>query len=123
MPLGRQRLGGEQGGVALLSRPAVMISHVPELPPSQRRQGSVQALAQQTPSAQNPEAQAAADEQAAPLGDLATQVPSGPEQVDPAVQVMLWQHRLSVQKPLWQAEPAVQVEPWASLVAQVPPAQ
>jgi hypothetical protein len=66
---------------------------------SQRRQLSVQALSQQTPSAQAPDSHSRPSRQLAPRPRLVMQVPPSPVQLPPG-QVGCWQQRPSTQLPL-----------------------
>ena len=107
-----------QGGTATGSSPFMMVMHWPlEL---QRRQGAVQELSQQTPSAQLPEAQSRPVRQLAPRAFWVTQVPPLPVQVPPEPQLALTQHRPSTQLPLVHWLPSVQVDPEDRRATQVP---
>jgi hypothetical protein len=103
--------GGTHAGVELESRPDGMIWHVPAGAASHRRQGSVQAVVQQTLSMQNPDAHSLPAVQAVPAACLSVQVPPGPLQAWPIGQEATWQQWPSLQFPVAHSRPSLQDPP------------
>jgi hypothetical protein len=106
-----QRLGGVHAGIALLSRPLVMSWQTPTGAASHRRQGSVQAVSQQTPSVQKPDPHSLPVVQVMPGGLVLAHAPSAPTQVMPLGQVAEPQQRPSTQNPLAHSRARAQTAP------------